>query len=142
MVTFLYKSTVNLILQLISHEMKSRVSSKIKKAGIFTVQVDSTLDASAKNQISIIHRYVASDNLVKKRLFTLLDADKSTEEYYLQLLKDVLQSEKIDISYCNCIGDTSEGVSNIQRIYRSSPPEVFLEKGVLKICNKCTGEHL
>ena len=30
-----------------------------------------------------------------------------------------------------------EKVSNI----RSSHPEVFLEKGVLKICNKCTGEH-
>ena len=27
-------------------------------------------------------------------------------------------------------------------IYRSSHPEVFLEKGVLKICNKLTEEHL
>ena len=26
-------------------------------------------------------------------------------------------------------------------IYRSSPPEVFLEKGVLKICRKFTEEH-
>ena len=26
-------------------------------------------------------------------------------------------------------------------IYRSSPPEVFLGKGVLKICSKFTGEH-
>ena len=25
--------------------------------------------------------------------------------------------------------------------YRSSPPEVFLGKGVLKICSKFTGEH-
>ena len=25
--------------------------------------------------------------------------------------------------------------------YRSSPPEVFLEKGCLKICSKFTGEH-
>ena len=27
------------------------------------------------------------------------------------------------------------------RIYRSSHPEVFLRKGVLKICSKFTGEH-
>ena len=27
-------------------------------------------------------------------------------------------------------------------IYKSSRPEAFLEKGVLKICNKFTGEHL
>ena len=26
--------------------------------------------------------------------------------------------------------------------FRSSHPEVFLGKGVLKICSKCTGEHL
>ena len=26
-------------------------------------------------------------------------------------------------------------------IYRSSPPEVFLEKVVLKICSKFKGEH-
>ena len=26
--------------------------------------------------------------------------------------------------------------------YRSSPPEVFLGKGILKICSKFTGEHL
>ena len=26
-------------------------------------------------------------------------------------------------------------------IYRSSRPEAFLEKGVLKICNKFAGEH-
>ena len=25
--------------------------------------------------------------------------------------------------------------------FRSSPAEVFLRKGVLKICSKCTGEH-
>ena len=28
------------------------------------------------------------------------------------------------------------------QIFRSSPPEVFLGKGVLKICTKFTGEHL
>ena len=27
-------------------------------------------------------------------------------------------------------------------LYRTSHPEVFLEKGVLKICSKFTGEHL
>ena len=29
----------------------------------------------------------------------------------------------------------------LSRIFRSSPPEVFLGKGVLKICRKFTGEH-
>ena len=29
----------------------------------------------------------------------------------------------------------------MQNIYGNSPPEVFLEKGVLKICSKLTGEY-
>ena len=29
----------------------------------------------------------------------------------------------------------------MQNIYGNSPPEVFLEKGVLKICSKHTGEY-
>ena len=32
-------------------------------------------------------------------------------------------------------------LKSLQHIYRSSHPEVFLVKGVLKICSKRTGEH-
>ena len=32
-------------------------------------------------------------------------------------------------------------ITDIQKIYRGSPPEAFLGKGVLKICSKFTGEH-
>ena len=32
-------------------------------------------------------------------------------------------------------------LSNVLILCRSSPPEVFLGKGVLKICSKFTGEH-
>ena len=32
-------------------------------------------------------------------------------------------------------------LSNFQNHFRSSPPEVFLWKGILEICSKLTGEH-
>ena len=115
MVTFLSKTTVNLILQLINYKIKSRMSSEIKKRSIFTVQLDSTQDASAKDQVSIILRYVGYDYLVTEPLFSLLDAEKSPGEYYLQLLKDALQREEIDTS--NCICDATDGASNMQGIY-------------------------
>ena len=41
-----------------------------------------------------------------------------------------------------CLIKTNEGIKEILHVFRSSPPEVFLEKGVLKICSKFTGEHL
>ena len=34
-----------------------------------------------------------------------------------------------------------QGISDWFKILRSSPPEVFLGKGVLKICSKFTGAH-
>ena len=41
--------------------------------------------------------------------------------------------------YCNILWKTA---CNLQiHIYRSNRPEVFLGKGVLKICRKFTGEH-
>ena len=46
--------------------------------------------------MSGILRYVGSDNFVKERQFALLNDEKSTEKYYLQLLKDVLQREGIE----------------------------------------------
>ena len=36
----------------------------------------------------------------------------------------------------------SVGVIEVGETIRSSRPEVFLGKGVLKICSKFTGEHL
>ena len=32
-------------------------------------------------------------------------------------------------------------VNHLAAMFRSSPPEVFLGKGLLKICSKFTGEH-
>ena len=41
----------------------------------------------------------------------------------------------------NSSGSTCVGVFSFSDVagYRSSPPEMFLEKGVLKICSKFTG---
>ena len=50
---------------------------------MFSIQVDSTQDVSAKDQVSIVVRYVDSSNIVKEHLFALIDADEATGEYYL-----------------------------------------------------------
>ena len=47
------------------------------------MQLDSTQDGNAEDQVSNILRYVGSDNLVKEHLFALSDTEKSTGEYYI-----------------------------------------------------------
>ena len=75
---FLSSSMVNLILRIISHKIKSRISLETERTGILRVHINSTQVVSTKDQVSIILRYVGSDSLVKEDLLALLDAEKST----------------------------------------------------------------
>ena len=65
--------------------------------------------------MSGILRYVGSDNFVKERQFALLNDEKSTENYYLQLLKDLLESEGTE--FISFIGDVTKDASNMQGFY-------------------------
>ena len=35
----------------------------------------------------------------------------------------------------------SQKTQNLLKNYKSNPPELFLDKSVMKICSKITGEH-
>ena len=61
---------------------------------------------------------------IKKCVFNLLVIEKWVMQFYIY--KNTL--------FCSLAG-------NMKDINRSSPPEVFLRKGVLKICCKFTGEY-
>ena len=54
MITFLSKETINLILDIINREMKSRIAIEVKTSGMFSVQIDSTQDVTAKDQVSVM----------------------------------------------------------------------------------------
>lgn len=53
---FLSSSMVNLILRIINHKIKSRISLEIERTGIFRVHINSTQVVSTKDQVSIILR--------------------------------------------------------------------------------------
>ena len=50
MITFLPKDTVNLIIDLIKCEIKSRIAAEINSAGMYFIQLDTTQDISTKDQ--------------------------------------------------------------------------------------------
>jgi hypothetical protein len=57
-VSFLSKTTVNYIIEIISEIIKSSISEEIIKAEMYSVQLDTTQDVSVIDQCSIILRYV------------------------------------------------------------------------------------
>ena len=114
--TLMSKSTIKLILDIICEEIKKKIASDILKAGIFSVQIDTTQDVSAKDQISVVLRYLDQLNVVQEKLFALLDGHASTGEYYIGVLKKCLADFEIDLKHC--IGDSTDGASNMQGIYK------------------------
>lgn len=64
--TFISKTTVNLIIDAISVLMKRSISSQIQEAKMFSVQLDTTQNVSVQDQCSVIIRYVNSKGVNEK----------------------------------------------------------------------------
>ena len=56
--TFISKTTVNSIIAIISNLMKEEISNSIRKAGIYSVQIDSTQDITLTDECLFILRFV------------------------------------------------------------------------------------
>ena len=65
-------------------------------------------------------------NRKKDARATLLDIEPAT---FIINFKHI---SSLSVKYFDC---------QVSSTFRSSPPHVFLRKGVLKICSKFTGEH-
>lgn len=117
LVTFLTKNTVNLILDIFRTLIQSRIASQIEKAGMYSMQLDTTQDVSTKDQCSIVLRYLDPIlNIVKERLTSVIEAEASSGEYFLNMIKKCLSELKIDI--VNCISDSTDGAANMQGMYK------------------------
>ena len=88
----------------------------MQESGMFSVKLDTTQDVSSEDQVTIVLRYVDKSNVVKERLFALVDGDASTGECYVNILKKNLSEHNIDISVC--VGDSTDGASNMQTVYK------------------------
>ena len=90
------------------------MSSEIEQAGMFSVQIDKTQDITSQDQCSVIVRYVT--DVVQERLVAVVKCEASTGQYFVQLLTDVVDKLKLDMS--KCIGNATDGASNMQGKYK------------------------
>ena len=114
LVTLLSKSTVNSVIDTILKMIKDNIGTEIQKAGMFTVQLDTTQDITAQDQCSVVLRYVT--DTVHERLVAVVRCSSSTGEAFVQLLSDVLDGLNLDKSLC--IGNATDGAANMQGRYR------------------------
>lgn len=83
--TFISKTTVNLIIDAISVFMKKSISSQIQGAKMFSVQLDTTQDVSVQDQCSVIIRYVNLKG-VNEKLISIVTMKESTGKSFYEML--------------------------------------------------------
>lgn len=113
-ITFLSKTTVNHIIDIIHSVIKETISKEIKESEMYSIQIDTTQDINAEDQCSIILRYV--NDRVYERLISITNCTSTTGEDLCKLVSNVLNELGIDVS--KCIGNCTDGAGNMQGKYK------------------------
>ena len=121
LVTFLSKTTVNSVIDTIQHLIQDSIAKKVREAGMFSVQIDTTQDITSRDQCSIIIRYVT--DVIHERLVAVVNCEASTGEYFVGVLTKII--EQLNVEMSKCIGNSTDGASNMQRQYRGFSALLF-----------------
>jgi len=114
-ITLLSKTTINYIIEAICQKIKFVMSEEILKAGMYTVQLDTTQDISVVDQCSVIIRYV-SGTTIHERLVGMVKCTSSKGIDMVELILKVFNSLKLDPK--KCVGNATDGAANMQGEYR------------------------
>ena len=66
--TFLSKTTVNTIVSIIGGIVQHQRSQEVNKAGVFSIQLNTTQDISSVDQCAIVDRYVIGSDIYERLL--------------------------------------------------------------------------
>lgn len=79
--SFLSKTTINYIIGAITDLIKEKISDEIRKAGMYSIQLDTTQDVSVTEQCSVIARfekYSTTSVAVQERLIAMFSCSSTT----------------------------------------------------------------
>ena len=89
LVTLLSKTSVNKVIDVISHLIKESISREVRAAGMFSVQIDTTQDVTSTDQCAVILRYVNDE--VQEKLIGVVQCESSTMNILWSYLKKLCQ---------------------------------------------------
>ncbi|XP_025200592.1 uncharacterized protein LOC112598380 [Melanaphis sacchari] len=113
LVTFLSKTTVDYIIEIIGSLMKTTIAENIRKAPFFTIQIDSTQDINVHDQLAIIIRFVTDD--INEKLLAIVDCKSGKGKNLCDIVCKALNNLNLDVK--NCIGSSTDGASNMRGQY-------------------------
>lgn len=113
LVTFLSKTTVDYIIEIIGFLMKTTIAENVRKAAFFTIQIDSTQDVNLHDQLAIIIRFVTDD--INEKLLAIVDCKKGKGKNVCDIVCKTLNDLNLDVK--NCIGSSADNASNMRGQY-------------------------
>lgn len=109
-ITLLSKTTINSVIDAIRTLFQENISTEIQKAGMFSLQLDTTQDIAGQDQFSVSLRYIT--DVVHERLVAVVRCSASSGQSFVKLLTEVLEHLKLEISLC--IGNSTDGALTMQ----------------------------
>lgn len=113
--SFLSKTTINYVIDIISKKMKKIITGEICEAEIYSIELDTTQDVSTIDQLALVIRYVLQ-GVVYERLLSFVCCRDSTGAGIHNLIIHELESNNLKKE--SCIGDSTDGAANMQGIYK------------------------
>ncbi|XP_013793798.1 uncharacterized protein LOC106477819 [Limulus polyphemus] len=110
---YLLKTVCEEMIQLMAKKVKDAILSDVKKAGYFSLSVDSTSDISHTDQLTLIIRYVSpEEGLPSERFLTFLELKDHSGESMADLVFNYLTTE-LEIDFRKCRGQSYDNAANM-----------------------------
>ena len=113
--TFLSPSSQNECIEIIRSNIRKKIVSRVKKAGIFSVLMDETTDCSHKKQVAIFVRYLHETKatcIVEERLLGLVSTTDTTGAALTELLISCLYNNTLNVN--DVVGPGYDGGCNMR----------------------------
>lgn len=114
--TYLSNNSQNTMLLVMSDIVRSQILKKVKKAGIFSIMIDTTTDVSNIEQFSLVLRFVNEFGEINERLVALESTNDATGKGMFDLLCNICV--KYDLDWINNLcAQTYDGAASMQGQY-------------------------
>ena len=119
--TYLSPTIQNQMIEIVGQSVLEAVVVKVKEAGMFSVLMDETTDASHQEQLSVMVRFVdktatVDTQVIKERLLGVVCATQTTGEALTELLLDIIGRAGLNVE--NVVGQGYDGGSNMSGVHK------------------------
>lgn len=118
-INFLSWQRQNQLIHSVATCLRTTIQNEIKKSKYFSVSIDTTFDASRREQLAFIIRYVCCNGhvpVIRERLLSLKESSSTTGKNLFSVFQDICSENALDWKLF-LVGQSYDGASNMKGEY-------------------------